>query len=135
MPRLSRWLVRTALAWLLAALALGVALAFPTLPARWPALAAAWPVYLHLFVVGWITQLIAGVAYWMFPRVDRTTPPDDPRGWWVYATLNLGLALRAGAEPWAGTHWAGVALPLSAALQLCAAVIFVITLWPRARGR
>ena len=135
MPRLSRWLVRTALAWLIAALTLGVALAFPALPARWPALAAAWPMYLHSFVVGWITQLIAGVAYWMFPRVDRMTPPDDPRGWWVYVTLNLGLILRAASEPWGGTHWASVALPLSAALQLFAAGVFVITLWPRARGR
>ena len=25
--------------------------------------------YLHLLVVGWITQIIFGVAFWLFPRI------------------------------------------------------------------
>jgi hypothetical protein len=35
------------------------------------------PVYLHLFMIGWVTQMIFGVAYWMFPRVSK----ENPRGW------------------------------------------------------
>jgi len=26
------------------------------------------PVYIHLLVFGWLTQLIFGVIYWMFPK-------------------------------------------------------------------
>ena len=34
---------------------------------------------LHLLVVGWITQLAIGVAYWMFPRLRKDQDPR-PRG-------------------------------------------------------
>lgn len=135
MPRLSRWLVRTAFVYLVLALALGALMTSPWAVARWPRLALAAPTQLHLFVVGWITQLIAGVAYWMFPRAGRDVPPDDPRGWWVYGGLNSGLMLRALAEPWTGSDRALVLLPISAALQLAAGVVLVVTLWPRTRGR
>jgi hypothetical protein len=33
-------------------------------------------VYVHLFVVGFVAQMIFGVAFWMFPRYSR----DEPRG-------------------------------------------------------
>ena len=130
MPRLSRWLARTALLYLLAALLLGVAIPF----ASWqsPYLAAAWPVYIHLLVLGWATQLIAAVAYWMFPRSDPKSPGSDAPGWAMYGLLNAGLLLRAFAEPVAGRQ--GL-LPLAALLQLAAVVVFAATLWPRIRGR
>lgn len=135
MSRLSRWLVRTAFLYLVVALALGVALVWPPEVARWPALVRAAPTQLHLFVVGWITQLIAGVAYWLFPRAVRGAPPEDRRGWLVYAGLNVGLLLRAAAEPWAGSGWSAAVLPISAALQLLAGLVLVVTLWPRTRAR
>ncbi|MFI5234658.1 MAG: hypothetical protein ACHQXA_03015 [Gemmatimonadales bacterium] len=137
MPRLSRWFIRTAFLYLVVALALGVALA--AAGDRLPALVGACPVYIHFFMVGWLTQMIAGVAYWMFPRgssrVSRATRPDDPRGWWVYGGLNVGLLLRAAGEPWPLSHWAGPLLIASALLQLAAAGVLVLTLWPRARSR
>jgi hypothetical protein len=40
-----------------------------------PALGALlWPTYLHLLVLGWLTQLIFGVAFWMFPRYSARNP-------------------------------------------------------------
>ncbi|HEU5358865.1 MAG TPA: hypothetical protein VFU45_07090 [Gemmatimonadales bacterium] len=135
MSRLSRWLVRTAFLYLVVALALGVLLVWRPALAQWPVLRRAAPTQLHLFVVGWITQLIAGVAYWLFPRTARGAPPEDWRGWWVYGGLNLGLLLRAAAEPWAGSRWSAGVLPLSAALQFGAGLLLAITLWPRARAR
>ncbi|HEU4763308.1 MAG TPA: hypothetical protein VFS28_01550 [Gemmatimonadales bacterium] len=135
MPRLSRWLVRTAFVHLLLALTLGVVALSPRAQAAWPALGRAAPAELHLFVVGWITQLIAGVAYWLFPRVVRGAPAEDPRGWWVYAGLNLGLALRVAGEPWAGAAWAGPVLAGSALAQLGAGIVLVVSLWPRTRAR
>ncbi|MFL5471446.1 MAG: hypothetical protein ACJ8AM_03735, partial [Gemmatimonadales bacterium] len=63
MPRLSRWFIRTGLIYLL--LSFSISLAQAVVPSR---TAMAWPTYLHLLVVGWLTQLIFGVAHWMFPR-------------------------------------------------------------------
>lgn len=130
MPRLSRWLARTALLYLLAALLLGVAM--PSAAGHSAYFAAAWPVYVHLLVLGWATQLIAAVAFWMFPRADPKAPGRDAPGWAMYGLLNAGLLLRAFAEPVTDRH--GL-LPFAALLQLAAIVVFAATLWPRIRGR
>ena len=122
-------MVRSALACLLTALVLGV------VRALWPGnawLAGAWPVYLHLLVLGWLSQLVTGVAYWMFPRVERGAAPTDWRGWMVFALLNSGLALRIITEP---TMVHGPWLPLAALLQFMAMTIFAWSIWPRVRGR
>lgn len=82
MPVLTRWFLKAALLYLVAALITGVVLALPASSAS-PAIAALTPVYFHLLMVGWVTQMIFGVAYWMFPR--RKTPalvgPEWPGGW------------------------------------------------------
>lgn len=130
MPRLSRWLARTALLYLVSALLLGLAMPFAGPHSAY--LAAAWPVYIHLLVLGWATQLIAAVAYWMFPRPDPKKPGSDTPGWMMYGLLNTGLILRAVAEPVVERH---DLLPIAAALQLAAVLVFATTLWPRIRGR
>lgn len=130
MPRLSRWLARTALLYLLAALLLGVAM--PTAGRYSPYLSAAWPVYIHLLVLGWATQLIAAVAFWMFPRAEPKSPASDAPGWAMYGLLNAGLLLRAVVEPAPEHH---ELLPIAAALQLAAILVFAAVLWPRIRGR
>ena len=139
MPLLTRWFVRTALLYFVAGLILGTALLVRPLVAAAPALAAAWPGYLHLLTVGWITQLIIGVAYWLFPRPDRSrAAPSDRLGWAAYALLNTGLLLRVGCEPFVTFHptaWVRWLLPLAGLLQLAAAVAFVLLVWPRVRGR
>jgi hypothetical protein len=129
-PRLSRWLARTALLYLLAALLLGVLMPLAGGDAAY--LGGAWPVYIHLLVVGWATQLIAAVAYWMFPRREPRVPPSDVPGYVVYGLLNAGLLLRAFVEPVPERH---DLLPAAALLQLAAIVLFAATLWPRIRGR
>ena len=129
MPRLVRWLIRSALICLVAALVLGAVRALSPGNA-W--LAGAWPVYLHLLVLGWLSQLVTGVAYWMFPRVERGAAPTDWRGWAVFALLNAGLVIRVIAEP---TMLHGSWLPLAAVLQFLAMTIFAWSIWPRVRGR
>ncbi|HET8632564.1 MAG TPA: hypothetical protein VFL88_00340 [Gemmatimonadales bacterium] len=129
MPRLVRWLIRSALICLVAALVLGAVRALSPGNA-W--LAGAWPVYLHLLVLGWLSQLVTGVAYWMFPRVERGAAPTDWRGWAVFALLNAGLVIRVIAEP---TTLHGPWLPFAAVLQFLAMTIFAWSIWPRVRGR
>lgn len=139
MPTIVRWYVRTALLNLLAAcLAGALMLAGPAVGApRLDALLR--PAFYHLLMVGWATQLIGGVALWMFPVLTRERPRGDERlGWAAYAGLNLGLALRVVAEPAQAAlapPWAGPALVASALLQTGAVWLLVILLWPRVRGR
>ena len=136
MPPLTRWLVKAALCWLVAALVLGLAMQLP-LAGHLPLLRAAWPTYLHLLVVGWLTQLIFGVAFWLFPRYSADRPRGSDRlGWVSFVGLNLGLILRVLGEPRRGLGAeAGTLLLLSAAAQLLAVLAFVLNTWPRVRER
>lgn len=137
MPRVSRWLVRSALMALLLGLATLAAIAarpVAGLPA-WVVLLG--PAALHLLTVGWLTQMVFGVALWMFPRASAAAPRGSERlGWLAWTGLNVGLALRVVAEPLALT---GQPLPglliLSALLQFLAALAFVVNIWPRVRAR
>lgn len=139
MPTLTRWLIKTALVYFVASLLLGVLLAARDAFALSPALAALVPVYFHLLMVGWVTQLIFGVAFWMFPRYSK----EKPRGreglaWAMYASLNAGLLLRALAEPMhaltTAPFWAGV-LVFSALLKWSAGLMFVANMWKRIREK
>ena len=136
MPRLTRWFIRAAMVYLVGALALGILMVAPV-AARVPVIRAIWPTYLHLLVVGWLTQLIFGVAYWMFPRFSAEKPRGDERlGWAALVLLNGGLILRTVAEPWHSiTGSGGAALIVSATLQMLAGFAFVANTWPRVRER
>lgn len=137
MPTVTRWYIKTSLLYLVAALLVGALLAGRT---WWPvaALNGLTPVYFHLLMVGWVTQLIFGVVYWLFPKYSK----ERPRGhewlaWTVYALLNVGLLLRAVGEPMnaqqPGAAW-GWLLTLSALLQWLAGLGFVVNTWPRLHG-
>jgi hypothetical protein len=105
----------------------------------WPFLNALNPVYIHLLVVGWLTQLIYGVIYWMFPIISRTNLRGSPRpAWAALVILNLGLLLRVIAEPWRALdpNTANqIGLILSSLLQVIAAYLIVIVCWPRIREK
>jgi hypothetical protein len=139
MPPITRLFVKTSLVYLVAALLAGFLLALrPLLPL--PALInGLTPVYFHLFMVGWVTQLIAGVAYWMFPKWSK----ELPRGHHAlalatYWLLNTGLLLRVVAEPaqtvnaWPGWGWLIVAAAL---LQWLAGLAFVANTWRRVKEK
>ena len=123
--------------YLLAALATGILLAAPAPVTGQAAPAVFGPTQLHLFVVGWITQVIFGVAYWMFPRYSAARPRgSEPLGWMTLILLNAGLLLRVAGEPlYRLGRPAGGLLVASAVLQLLAGWAFVLNTWPRVRGR
>jgi len=135
MPDLSRWFVKSGFAALILALVLEALLARPT--TWWPELpdGALQLGAVHLLTVGWLLQLITGVAFWMFPRHPTAPPRGDVRpGWVALGLLNSGLALRIVGEPWrlaaGGPLWP---VALSAVLQLLAVALIVRLLWPRIR--
>jgi len=135
-PALTRWLVRAAMLYLVAALLLGVALESPVAGSA-PVLRAVWPTYLHILVVGWLTQFIFGVGYWLFPRYSAERPRgSELLGWAAFALINAGLVVRIVAEPWhAMANRGGGLLVASAVFQLAAGWAFVANTWPRIRER
>lgn len=139
MPPLTRWYIRLAFLYLVLGLLAGVATA-----ARQPlglpaAIAALGPVAVHLVVVGWITQMIFGVAYWMFPRHSPTMPRGDPiPAVAAFVLINAGLLLRVIAEPWQAVRPSGTAGALlfaSAMAQWLAGLAFAVQAWPRVKER
>ncbi|MBI3329088.1 MAG: hypothetical protein HYZ81_20590 [Nitrospinae bacterium] len=139
MPGLTRWFIKSALVYFVAALLLGVGLAAPTVLALPPALGVLGPVYFHVFMVGWIAQLIFGIVYWMFPRYSK----EQPRGSAelaiaTYGLLNGGLVLRSIGEPlhslWPAAGW-GWLVALSSVFQWLAGMAFVLNTWRRVKEK
>jgi len=138
MPRLTRWFLRSGLVCLLLGLGLGVAL--PASLSSTPWAAALWPIQLHLLTVGWLTQLIFGVAWWLFPRAPSgPVRGSEWLGWTAFGCLQAGLLLRVVLEP---LRMTGVApfesqplLVLSGVFHFGAAVAFAMAIWPRVRER
>lgn len=139
MPPLTRACIKAALIWLVIALLVGVATAVPGTVRTSTIALAIRPTAVHMLTVGWITQLIFGVALWMFPRSSREQPYGNAAlGWTLFAALNGGLLLRAIAEPAVmlrPSAGAGIALGLSGLLQWVAGVAFVLLVWPRVKVR
>jgi hypothetical protein len=147
MPKLTRWSIKAALAYLVAGAALamlGDARAVAPDGVAWPVVRG--PLVVHLLVVGWLTQLIFGVAYWMFPTYSAKRPyRSQSLGWFVFVALNLGLLLRVALETGlvakvlaavalAGSGaWMQWLFVLSALLQLLAGIAFVVNTWGRVR--
>jgi hypothetical protein len=139
MPSITRWYVKTALLYLVASLGAAVLLALGAVTGLPAPLGAAGPVFVHLFLVGWVTQLIMGIVFWMFPRATRERPHGSEHlAIAVYLLLNAGLLLRVLAEPAATVspsamwRWTLVA---SATLQWLAGLGFVANTWGRVKER
>jgi hypothetical protein len=129
MPTVTRWSIKTALAWAGLAVVAGMLLAWPGAPAL------PYPTYLHLLTVGWLSNLIFGVAHWMFPRASGEAPRGDVRlAWGGWGMLNAGLILRVVGEATRG-HSSGSMLLVAAILQLGAIWLWVLHLWPRVKVR
>ncbi|MGN8226798.1 hypothetical protein ABFW99_014225 [Gracilimonas sp. BCB1] len=130
MPLITRLFLKTGLIYFLGALLVGVLLqvdevSIPNLT----------PMFWHMLMVGWITQIIMGISLWMFPgRIKKESFLNQKWAWFTYVFLNLGLVLRFVCEPMIllsqGYHWK-VWLLVSAALQFVAVVCYVIEIWPR----
>lgn len=134
MPDSARFLIKTSLIWLGLALALSAASAMAPLPAGvWPG-AAVYPSALHLLTVGWLTQLIFGVAFWLFPRWSKERPHGPVWVMWVvYTSLNVGLFLRLVAEPFPMLGGRHAILITSSVLQAAAGIAFAVYIWKRVK--
>jgi len=96
----------------------------------------------HLGGVGWLVNLVIGIALWMLPLNRERFPATHGRypSGTVYACfvlLNGGLVVRLLAEPWyqlAANPVATVLLVLAGIAQPLAIVLFVLIAWQRIRA-
>ncbi len=141
MPPIARAYVRAAFLYFIVAFVIGALMMLDRWlnVSRW--LKVVYVSQLHLLVVGWLTQLAIGVAYWMFPRFLKGQDPR-PRGsdrlaWMVLICLNAGLLLRFIVEPFylmGPSTWLAAVVALSGVLQALAAVLFAWLVWGRIRA-
>lgn len=138
MPSLSRWFIKSSLIYLVATFVTGV---FAVLDPSWQVIPGAGRltvIYYHLFMLGWVSQLIFGVANWMFPVYSREAPRrNEQLGWASYGLLNGGLVLLLlGEGMWAAsTGQAGPSLiTVASLLLLLGALAFVVNTWGRIKG-
>ena len=93
MPRLSVWMIRTALVYLVVGFGLGaVMLAYKVTPFTPVLIARLRPLHVELLTLGWTMNLALGVAYWILPR----RASDGERGseaviTLAWAMLNVGV--------------------------------------------
>jgi hypothetical protein len=141
MPRLARTFVKAAFIYFIASFLLGALMALDHWLSfsRW--LKVVYLSQLHLLVVGWISQLAIGVAYWIFPRFrkeqDSRRRGSDALTWAVLICLNGGLLLRFVAEPFylmGPRPWLAALLALSGVLQASAVLGFGWLIWGRIRS-
>ncbi len=137
MPLLSRLFIRMSFIFLAAGLAIGILLAGQSL---WPLpgfISAMNPAYIHLLTVGWLTELIFGVAYWMFPKyTQEQVRGNEFLNWAAFFLLNIGLVLRVFAEPALSqdqTTFLASLLVLSAILQWLGGIFFLVNWWKRVK--
>ncbi len=135
MPALTRWFLKAALVYLILALCVGISLALP----NGGSLSGLFPAYLHMLTFGWLTQLIFGIALWMFPKYSTAKPRGyEWLGWATFILLNAGLILRVIFEPLnsiAPSPFSGWVLIGAAILQWLAGAAFVGNTWPRVREK
>ena len=95
MPRVSAWFVRASLLHLVAGFCIGavllaskgITLGFDLWTLR--------PIHIEMLLVGWMIQLVMGVAIWIFPRfVLRRAPARSAiTAWLAFALINSGVVL------------------------------------------
>ena len=136
MPTLTRWFIKTSFIYLALALIAGLLLAVQAV-FNVTLLYGLFPVYIHLLVFGWLTQLVFGVVFWMFPKYStEKARGSETLGWWTYILLNVGLLLRVVAEPVQSMNpnpVTGWMLVVSAVIQFFAGLTFVANSWKRVR--
>ena len=140
MPKISRQFVLCALAYLIAALAALLLQSVPglALPEPLGGVVRSLPVHVHLLTLGWLTQLIFGIAYWMLPVVSRERGRGSPLPMVVaFVALNVGLPIRVALEPtllpgppFGVAHYA---MGFSALLLAVAGVAFAVHIVPRVK--
>ena len=138
MHTLVRRYVKTAVAFLLAGLAIGawmvvrreLWLRHPT-----PYEVSA---HTHAILVGFVMLMIQGVALWLFPRPDKSDARYRPAlaeaAYWLVTLGTAGRVVAELARPGVVALWLRWAVVLTSFAQLAGIALFFHTMWSRIRA-
>jgi hypothetical protein len=140
MPHESRLFVKAGLVYLALTFILGSVLLIVEALGR-PLPASLAIEHAHLGGVGWLVNVVIGIALWMLPLNRERFPATQGRYpsavvYACFALLNGGLIVRLVVEPWfvaSGDRIAAALLVFAALAQPLAVVLFVWIAWLRIR--
>lgn len=135
MPRASRWFIRASLVNLALGFTLGALLLCNKAVGLTPELTRLLPAHIEFLLVGWVIQLVMGVATWILPRfaVPSSAYGSAAVAWVAFGLLNAGVWLAA-AGPVAAGRLGGVLPLLGRLAEAAAAVAFAANVWARVRA-
>lgn len=131
MPRLSVWMVRTALVYFIVGFAFGaVMLTHKAAPLPLSLVAALRPLHVELLTLGWTVNLALGVGYWILPRhASGAERGAEGAVALAFVLLNAGV-LSVGF----GQAFGAPRLPLAGRLaEAGAAAAFALHAWRRVK--
>ncbi len=134
MPRLSQWMIRAALLYLLLGFTFGALLlthkGLPFFRIFW--LWGWLPAHIEFLLFGWIVQVTMGVAFWILPRYwEKPHRPKTTYAQLAFMLLNLGIWLVV-----AGTalRMGRMVAVVGRGVEIAAVISFIWHFWPRIRG-
>jgi hypothetical protein len=124
MPRVAAWFIRASLCHLVGGFILGGLLLASKGVSLPPGLWALRGVHIEMLLVGWMIQLVLGVAIWIFPRfvIHQRPRRSAVTAWLAFVLLNVGVVL---------VSLGGAAAAAGRVSELAAAANFAIHLWGR----
>lgn len=136
MPRITRWFIKSGIIYLF----LGIVLAFLSDLPFFQSSPLLLPVYWHMIVIGWVTQIILGVSIWMFPRKRRDRKKTETfaaaASFW---SLNAGLIIRFLSEPFLPFFTENplmiITISVSILLQIGGILFYIAEIWPRVQSK
>lgn len=128
MPALSRYFIWASLIYLVLGFTLGGLLlankGISFYPATWRSL----PSHIEFLFLGWMLQLVLGVAFWILPRLAGSRPRGSQRlAWLAFFLINVGIWLVVAQQIFLdqGPSLAG------RLLEAFGAALFMVAVWPR----
>ena len=130
MPRLSVYFVRASLVYLVLGFTFGGLLLANKGMMISPFIWALLPVHIEFTFIGWMVQLVIGIAFWILPRFSTNTPRGNERwSWGTLILLNAGI-LCIVLQSLFGLQWFSFAGRI---LEVLALAAFVIGNWKRVK--
>lgn len=129
MPRLSIWMIRLSLIYLLVSVLIGGLILSHKAIGIHPMIWSLLPFHYELAIWGWLVQFVMGTAYWMFPRhLTGRRRGSEGLAWVLIVMFNLGLLILLIASATAYDH----ILPLTGrGCIIIAVILFGTLMWNR----
>ncbi len=128
MPKFSQLSIRAALLDLVVGGSIGGIMLVSKAIGVWPWIWYWRTAHIHAMLVGWVLNLIFGVAFWILPRLDAHGWRGSPwLVWLASGLLHSALAVLVWASMW---PWSA-AIYIASSLECLAAIAIAWHCWPR----